>query len=136
MTEKPLFHRLEGAASGGFRLTVQRAILAGDVCGLHGGVEMGVDDGESPGVGVVNPALFVGQFMFDQFVFDAVVGKGPCGVETERPQIARQNLHGGDAAFFDRFHEFGAGCEGKIVAAPETEPLGVGEIMNAGGAGG
>ena len=31
-------------------------------------------------------------------------------------------------------HELGAGGEGKVLAAPEAEPLGVGEIVHGGGA--
>ena len=50
-------------------------------------------------------------------------------------QIARQHLHRRDAAVLDRLDELGAGGEREILAAPEAEPLGVGEIVDGGGAG-
>ena len=55
-----------------------------------------------------------------------------CGIETERFEIAGEHLHGRDAAGLDRLHELGAGGEREILAAPETKPLGVGEIMHGG----
>ncbi len=50
-------------------------------------------------------------------------------------QVARQHFHGGDAAGLDRLDEFGARGEREILAAPEAEPLGIGEIVDGGGAG-
>ena len=49
--------------------------------------------------------------------------------------IARQHLHRRDAARLDRLDELGARGERKILAAPQPEALGVGEVMNRGGAG-
>src|SRR3546814_2626012 len=46
MAEEALLGGFECRASGRLGLTVQRAAVAGDVGGLHGGVEVVMDDGE------------------------------------------------------------------------------------------
>ena len=130
VAEETLLGALEGRAGRRLRLPVQRAGLAGDVRRLHRGVEMVVDDGEGAGIGVVDAPLLGGELVFDQLVFDAVIGERAGGVETERPQIAGEHLHGGDTAILDRLDELGAGGEGEVLAAPEAEPLGVGEIVD------
>ena len=135
MAEEALLGALESRAGGRLRLGVQRAALAGDVGGLHRRVEVIVDDREGAGIGVVDAPLLVGERVLDQLVFDAVIGERAGGVEPERPQIAGQHLHGGDTAILDRLDELGAGGEGEILAAPEAEPLGIGEIVDRGGAG-
>jgi hypothetical protein len=73
--------------------------------------------------------------VLDQLVFDAVIGERTGGVEAERAQVAGQHLHRRDAAVLDRLDELGAGGEREILAAPEAEPLGIGEIVDRGGAG-
>ena len=73
--------------------------------------------------------------VLDQLVFDALVGERARGIEAERLQVARQHFHGRDAAGLDRLDELGARGEGKILAAPEAEPLGIGEIVDRGRAG-
>ena len=50
-------------------------------------------------------------------------------------QIARQHLHRRDAAVLDRLDELGARREREILAAPQAEPLGIGEVVDRGGAG-
>ena len=64
-----------------------------------------------------------GQLVLDELVFDALVRERARGIEAERLEIARQHLHGGDAARLHRRDELGAGGERKIPAAPEAEPL-------------
>jgi hypothetical protein len=78
----------------------------------------------------------VGELVLDQLVFDAVIGERAGGVETERTQIAGQHLHRRDTAILDRLDELGARGEGEVLAAPKTEPLGVGEIVDGRRAGG
>ena len=73
--------------------------------------------------------------MLDQLVFDALVGERAGGIETERLEVARQHLHRRDAAGLDRLDELGAGGEREILAAPQSEALGIGEIVDRGGAG-
>ena len=72
--------------------------------------------------------------MLEHFVLDAVIGKRAGGVEAQRLQIPREDFHGGDAARLDRLDEFGAIGEGEGIIAPETEPLGIGEILDGRGA--
>ena len=76
-----------------------------------------------------------GELVLDQLVLDAVVGERAGRIEAERLEIARQHFHGGDAAGLDRRDELGARGEGKVLAAPEAEALGIGEIVDRGGAG-
>ena len=58
------------------------------------------------------------ELMLDQLVFDTFVGERTRRVETERLQIARQHLHGRDAAVLDCLDKLGAGREREILAAP------------------
>jgi hypothetical protein len=57
MAEEALLGGLEGRARGGLGLAVQRAAVARDVGGLHRGGEVVVDDGEGPGIGIIDAAL-------------------------------------------------------------------------------
>ena len=131
MIEETLLGALEGRARGGFGLPVQRAGIAGDVGGLQRRVEIVVDDAESAGIGVVDADLLVGQLVLDHLVGDAVIAERPRGIEAERLEIAREHFHRRDAAGFDRLDEFRARGEGEIRAAPEAEPLGIGEVLDA-----
>ena len=82
--KKRCLAHFERRARGGFGLAVQRAVGARDVRRLHRRIEVVVNDGEGAGIGIVDAALFVGQPMLDQFIFDAVIGQRPCGIEAER----------------------------------------------------
>ena len=135
MVEEALLGALEGRARGGFGLRVQRARFAGDVGRLQRGIEIVVDDAEGARIGVVDADLLVGEPMLDQLIFDALVGERARGIEAERLHVARQDFHGRDTAGLDRFDELGARGEGEILAAPEAEPLGIGEIVDGGRAG-
>ena len=136
MSEEALLGGFECRACGGLRLGVQRACLAGDIGGPHRRVEIVVDDREGAGIGVIDADLLGGQPMLDELVFDALVGERAGGIEAERLEIARQHLHRRDAAVLDRLDEFGPGGEREVLAAPEPEPLGVGEIVDGRGPGG
>ena len=135
MIEETLLGALESRPRGGFGLRVQRARFAGDVGRLQRGVEIVVDDAERPGIGVVDADLLVGEPVLDQLIFDALVAERAGRIEAERLHVARQDLHGRDAAGLDRLDELGPRGEGEILAAPEAEPLGIGEIVDGGGAG-
>ena len=91
-----------------------------------------MDDLERQGIGVVDADLIRRELVLDKLVFDAFVGERPRGIETERLEVARQHLHGGDAAFLDRGDELSAIGEGKVDAAPEAEPLRIGEVLDRG----
>jgi hypothetical protein len=83
MAEEALLRGLERRAGGGFGLSVQRALAAGDVGGLHRSVEVIVDDSEGASIGVVDAALLIGQRVLDQLVFHAVVGERTRSIEPE-----------------------------------------------------
>ena len=102
---------------------------------LHRRVEIVVNDREGAGIGVVDADLLRRELMFDQLVFDAFIGERAGHIEAERLEVAGQHLHRGDATGLDRVDEFGAVGEGKILAAPEAEPLGIGEVVDGRGAG-
>ena len=126
--------KAERAADLAWRFSVP--LLARDVGGLHRSGEVVVDDGEGPGIGIIDAALLGGERMHQHLVFDAVIGKRPGGVEAKRAQIAGQDLHGRDAARLDGLDELGAGREWEIFPAPEAEPLRIGEVVNRGRPGG
>src|SRR5450631_2730123 len=94
-----------------------------------------MDDREGAGIGIVDMDLLVSEPMLDQFIFDAFVGQRARSVKPESLEVARQYLHCRDAASLDRLDEFRARCERKVLASPEPEALGVGEVMNRGGGG-
>jgi len=94
-----------------------------------------VDDLEGTGIDVVDARLLGRQRVLDDLVLDAVVGEGAGGVEAERAKITGEDLHRRHAAGLDRRHELGACREGEVVAAPQAEALGVGEVLDGGGAG-
>jgi hypothetical protein len=94
-----------------------------------------VDDREGLRVSVVDAGLLGCEPVLHQLVFDPLIGERSRCVETERLEVAGEYLHGGDAAGFDRLDELGAGGEWKVCAAPQAEPLGIGEIVDRGGPG-
>ena len=75
MAEEALLGGFEGRAGGGLGLPVQRAAVAGNVRCLHRRVEIVMDDGECPGIGVVDASLLRRELVLDQLVFDAVIGE-------------------------------------------------------------
>src|SRR5882724_2885421 len=134
MAEEALLGALEGGTRGGLCLRVERTSLAGDVRRPHGRIKVVVDDRERAGIGVVDANLFGRELVFEQFVFDALIGERAGRVEAERLEIARQHLHCGDAALLDRLDKFGTRGKREVLAAPETEALGISEIVYRGGA--
>ena len=89
-----------------------------------------MNDGEGPGIGIINAALLGAERMLQHLVFDTVIGQRPRRVEAERPKVAGQNLHRRDTASLNGFHEFRPGCEREILPAPKPEPLRVGEVVD------
>jgi hypothetical protein len=92
-----------------------------------------VDDLKTARPCVVDAGLFGGEPVLDQLVLDPLIGERARCVEAERLEVACEHLHGGDTAGFDRLDELSAGGERKICAAPQAEPLGIGEIVHCGG---
>ena len=135
VVEEALLGALERRARRRLGLAVERPGLAGDIGGLQRGVEIVVDDLEGARIGVVDADLLGRELRARQLVFDAFVGERAGRIEAERLEVAGQHLHGGDAAGLDRLDELGAGGEREIRAAPQAEPLRIGEIVDRGGAG-
>src|SRR3546814_18820696 len=92
MAEEALLGGFECRASGRLGLPVQRAAVAGDVGGLHGGVEVVMDDGEGPGIGIVDAGLLGGEPLLDQLVPDAIVGETAGLVAAARAHVAREHI--------------------------------------------
>src|SRR5205823_1211008 len=92
-------------------------------------------DREGTGIAVIDADLLISELMLDQLILDPFVGQRPRRVETERLKIASQDLHRRDAARLNCLDELATRRERKVLAAPQPEALGVGEIMNRGGAG-
>jgi hypothetical protein len=70
----------------------------------------------------------------EALVFDAVVAEAAGGVAAKRLHVARHQLHRRQAAVLDFADELVAALERGAVA-PEPEPLGIGEVLDLGGAG-
>ena len=113
VSEEALLGGFEGRARGRFGLAVQRAALTRDVRRLHRGSKVVVDDGEGPGIGIVDTALLGRQRMLEHLVFDTVVGERAGGIEAKRPQVAGENLHRSDTPRLNGLHELGTGGEGE-----------------------
>ena len=139
VVEEALLCALEGGARGRLGLGVERAraalaASAGDVGRLERRSQVVVDDLEGAGVGVVDAPLLGRERVLDELVLDALVGERPRGVEAEALEVARQHLHRRHAAGLDGLHELGPRGEGKVGAAPQAEALGIGEVVDGGGA--
>ena len=130
MIEKALFVAFESAFGGGLRLAVQGRGLAGDVRDFERRFKVQVNDLERLSVGVVDADLLRCQGMLDDLDLDAFVRQRARDIETERFQVAREHLHGGDAARLDGSDEIGSVRERKIRAAPKPEALRVSEIVH------
>ncbi len=82
MAEEALLGAFEGRPGRRLRLSIQRAGLAHDVGGPHGGLEVIVDDAECAGIGVIYPDLFGRELVLDKFVLDTFVRQGSRRIET------------------------------------------------------
>ena len=94
-----------------------------------------MDDAEGAGIGVIDPDLFLGEPVFEQLVFHPLIRQRTRRIEPQRLEIAGQHLHGRNATGLDRLDELGAGGEWKVIAAPQPEALGIGQVVHRGGAG-
>ena len=135
VVEEALLRAFERRACGRFGPSVQRPGFAGDIGGLKCGVQVVVDDLECARIGIVDAHLLGSEPVLNQLVFDLLIGERAGRVEAERLQVSGEDFHGRDTARLDRFDELGAGGEGEIRAAPQTEALCIGEIVHRSGAG-
>src|SRR3546814_4041901 len=70
--------------------------------------------------------------MLEKLVFDARIWARAGRVEAELKKVTREHFHRRDAAGLDRLDELGPRRERKVLAAPEAEALGVGEVVDGG----
>ena len=136
VSEEALLGGLEGRDRGGLGVAVEGLLAVDDAGGLEGILDVGVDDLEGVGVGVVDAPLLRGERMFEDVDLDALVGEGAGLVEAEGLEVAGDHFHRGDAAGLHGGDEPGAVLERGLPGAPEAEALGVGEAGDGGGAGG
>ena len=94
-----------------------------------------MDDLEGAGISVVDADLLGRQPMLDQLVLDALVGERARGIKPERLQVAGRTSIAATPPASMASHELGPRREREIVAAPEAEALGIGEVVHGGGAG-
>lgn len=131
--EEALLVGFERRARRGLRLPIERTSLAGDVGRLQRRIEIVMDDLKGAGIGIVDADLLRRQRMLKEVDLDAVIGERARRVEAERLEVARQHLHGGDAAFVHGRDELGTRRERKIIAAPKSQALRVAEVLDGRG---
>ena len=136
MAEEALLGALEGAQRRGLGVPVEGGTFLHDARGLERGFDVGVDDLERAGVGIVDAPLLVRELMHEDVHLDAVIGQCAGLVETEGLQVPRDHFHGGDPARFHGRHEIAPALEGRFGCAPEPETPGIGKSLHGGGAGG
>ena len=135
VAEEALLGSLEGADCGGFRVLVEGVFPVDDAGRLQGVLEVGVDDLEGVGIGVVDAPLLVRERVLQDVDLDAVVGERAGLVETQCLEVARHHLHRGHPAGLHGGDEGGAGLEGGLAGGPEPEAPRIGEAGDGGGAG-
>ena len=111
--EEPLLVGLEGGMRRGLGLAVERALVARDVHGLQRRAEILMDDLEGAGIGVIDAGLLGRELVLQHLHLDALIGERARGVEAERLQVAREDLHRGDAALLHGGDKLRAGGEGR-----------------------
>ena len=135
VSEEALLGALEGAHRGGLGLRVVGRAAARDPGGLEGLLDVGVDDLERAGVGVVGLALGGRDGVLEDVDLDAGVTEGAGLVEAEGLQVAGDDLEGGHAAGVHGLDELVAVLERRAVGGPEAEPARVGEALDGARAG-
>ena len=133
VAEEALLCALEGAHRGGLGLGVVRFAQARDAGGFECFLQVGVDDLERVGVGVVDLALRGGDGVLQDVDLDPGVAQGAGLVEPEGLQVPGDHLEGGDAAGLHRLHELVAVLERSAVGSPQAEADGVGQALDGAG---
>ena len=105
MAEEALLGALEGAAGGGLGRRVVGVPVVGDARGLERRVEVGVDDLERAGAGVVDVALRGRDGVLDDVALDTGVAERAGLVEPQGLEVAGDDLAGGAAAGLHRGDE-------------------------------
>ena len=129
MVEEALLVGFESRARGALGVAViGSAALAGDVRGFQRCGQIIVNDLEGAGVSVIDADLLRRELVLQHLDLDPGVGQRARRIEAERLEIARQHLHGGDAASLHRRNKVLPRREGHVGRAPEPQARGVGEI--------
>ena len=136
MAEEALLGALESAERSRLRVLVEGRSPLHDARGLQRLFDVGMDDLERAGIGIVDAPLLVRERMHQDLHLDAVIGQSARLVQAERLQIPRDHFHGGDAARFHRRHEIAPALERRLAGAPKAETAGIGQSRHGGGAGG
>ena len=136
VAEEALLGALEGRQRGRLRVPVEGRLAVDDAGRLQGLLDIGVDDLEGAGIGVVDAPLLVRERVLQDVDLDPVVGERPGLVETEGLEVARHHFHRRYPAGFHGGHEGGAGLERGLARCPEPEAPCIGEAGHRGGAGG
>jgi len=135
MVEETLFRALEarlGRRACGRGIGLPRGIV--DAGCSQCCLEIVVDRAERLTVCVVDLDLGRGERVFQHVIFHAIEAEGTGRVEPERLEIARDHLHGSNAARLHGRDETLATWEGVFGAlSPETETRGIGEVVHARG---
>ena len=95
-----------------------------------------MQDLEDVGIAVVMGDLVRREVDLKDIVADALERDGPRHVEPERLEVAGHHFHGRHTALLHLGVEMGSRPEGRIGATPQTETVGIAEILDAGGRGG
>ena len=134
--EEALLGALEGRERGGLGVLVEGRVPVDDAGRLQGVLDIGVDDLEGAGIGVVDAPLLVRERVLEDVDLDPVVAERAGLVEAEGLEVARHHLHRRDPARFHGGDEVGPGLERGLARCPEAEAPCIGKPGNRGGAGG
>ena len=135
MAEEALLGALEGRQRGRLGVAVEGIAVLHDAGRLERHLEVGVNDLEGLGIGIVDAPLFRRQRMLQDIDLDAVIAERAGLVEAERLEIARNHLHRRHAAGFHGDYKVRALFEGGLSASPEAEALGISKAGNGSGPG-
>ena len=136
MAEEALLGALECAERGGLGIAVEGAVPLHDAGGLQRLLDVGMDDLERTGIGVVDAALFVRERVLQDVDVHPVVGERAGLVEAEGLEVAGNHFHRRDTAGLHGRDERRAFLERGLAGGPEAETPCVGEAGHGGGAGG
>ena len=136
MAEEALLGALEGRECCRLGVAVEGIAVLHDAGRLERHLEVGVNDLEGLGIGIVDAPLFRRQRMLQDVDLDTVVAERPGLVEAEGLEIARDHLHRRHPAGLHGDHEIRALFEGGLSASPEAEALGISKAGNGSGPGG
>ena len=120
MAEEALLGALESGERGGLGVAVESAVPLHDASRLQGVLDVGVDDLEGSGVGIVDAPLLVRERVLQDVDLDPVIGERAGLVEAEGLQVARHHFHRRDPARLHGGDEVGAGSRRRSRRMPRV----------------